>query len=153
MTESGFLIDGTAYDVPTLDSFTMDEAEILYKCSGLTLEDFAIDEEDPSASAQLLKNVRNPGFLRALMTVAYLRGNPGMSTSKAEAVIGKASLVEALESLAEVGDDGPPEVQRSASEKLGSEGSTASSNGLSGGTSTEDSAEPESLLRATGTSV
>src|SRR5574337_617209 len=99
MADSGFVIDGITYEVPTLDSFTMGEAKILYLCSGLSLEDFAVDEEDAEASARLKRNVRNPGFIEALMRIAYLRGNPGITDSKAESVVSKANLVEALSKI------------------------------------------------------
>ena len=111
MADTGFLIDGLRYEVPTLDSFNMGEAKILYKCSGLALEDFAIDERDPEARDQLAANIRNPGFIEALMTVAYLRGNPEMTEGRASAVIQSANLVEAIKSFVESAeaDAGPPE--------------------------------------------
>lgn len=104
--ETGFLIDETFYELPSLDSFTMDEAQILYDYSGLTLEDFVdADEAD--------KKFKNPGLLRALMHVAYQRGNPRMNTSRVKTLVGAASLVSAMEQLAEgtvaaEDDAGPP---------------------------------------------
>ena len=44
-TESGFVIDGVVYEVPGLDTLTMDEAQVLYDYSGLGLEDFAQSAE------------------------------------------------------------------------------------------------------------
>lgn len=152
MPESGFIIDGTAYDVPTLDTFSMDEAEILYKCSGLTLEDFAVDEEDPEASEQLIKNIRNPGFIRALMTVAYIRGNPGISQARASSVIGKANLLDAIKEFAEADAD-PPELTRTTNEPDEPVASSESSSDPSGGTSIEGLAAREDPRVITGTSA
>ena len=72
--ESGFVIDGVVYEVPGLDTLTMDEAQVLYDYSGLGLEDFAQSadetEEETKARERLF---RNPGLMRALMHIAYKR--------------------------------------------------------------------------------
>jgi len=154
MAETGFRIDGVVYDVPTLDSFTMDEAEILYKCSGLSLEDFAVDEDDPEQAEQFSKNLRNPGFIRAMMTVAYIRGNPGVTPAKAGTIIGKSNLIEAIQNfVGEVDADSPPEPERSGSEKPDSDASTESWSEPSGGTSVEGLAARDDPRVATGTSA
>lgn len=153
MADTGFRIDGLVYDVPTLDSFNMDEAEILYKTSGLALEDFAVDEDDPEASARFQRNLRNPGFIRAMMTVAYIRGNPGMSVGKASAVIGKANLIEAVQNFIEAGsDESPPDQTLSGNGQPDSGASTESSSAPSGWSSTDSSAAPGDPPVATGTS-
>ena len=151
MADSGFVIDDVNYDVPTLDSFDMNEAQILYDTSGLALEDFAVDDGDPDAVAELQKNIRNPGFIRALMTVAYIRGT-GASRKKAEAVIGQANLIGAIKSFAEsVEVDADPPTTPSAQHDpfVGAE----SRNDPSGQSSSNGSgAEPAELPVATGTS-
>lgn len=154
MADSGFIIDGLHYEVPSLDSFNMDEAQVLYDLSRLTLEDFAVDEDDPAAAAKLHENIKNPGFVRTLMTVAYMRGNRGISRSKAEAVIGGSNLFEALKQFGESveADAGPPEVSRSEPEPPDSDESTASLNGHSGESSTSNSAEPAENPAPTGIS-
>ena len=167
MADAGFLIDGTQYDVPSLDSLNMDEAQILYDTSGLVLEDFAVDEDDPEATGKLQKNLRNPGFIRALMIIAYLRGNGGVSRAKAEAIIGSSNLVSAIEAfVSSVGsDDGPPAASGddTSSSPNGSSGSASESDsdaGVHPALATEgfainevvSSAAPEEIPEVTGTS-
>jgi hypothetical protein len=105
--ETGFMIDGTLYEVPGLDTLTMDEAQVLYDYSGLTLEDFI--PEDPARpdeqSDDLRAKLKNPGFLRALMHIAYQRGNPSLSGVKVKTLIGSASMIGAVEHLQESGED------------------------------------------------
>lgn len=149
MADSAFVIDGMSYEVPTLDSFTMSEAKILYRCSGLSLEDFAIDEDDPEASGKLQKNIRNPGFIEALMTVAYVRGNKGISEAKAASVIGQSNLVEALQTFVGSEDDADPPVP---SEAPATEGSSVSPSDPSGDASMNGSDAPAKTPEPTGTS-
>lgn len=153
MAESGFVIDGTHYEIPTLDSFTMAEAKILFDCSGLALEDFAVDEADPDATDGLRKNLRNPGFIEALMVVAYKRGNPNASLAKARELIGQANLVEAIKNMVDEDDAGPPEPQKTELERNASVGSTESLSEHSGGNSTDVSGAPDVSLLSTGISA
>ena len=108
--ETGFMIDGTLYEVPDLGSFTMDEIQVLYDYSSLTLEDFIEGENETAdeAEARELK-LRNPGFMRALMHVAYQRGNNKLPTGRVKQIIGSANVITALETLGEleVEDDVP----------------------------------------------
>lgn len=110
--ETGFLIDGTLYEVPSFDTFTLDEAQILYDYAGLTLEEFVPAEDGPGEQerqADLDRKLKNPGFIRALMHVAYQRGNPKLSPQRVKALVGAANVFEALEKLAaEEGDALPP---------------------------------------------
>jgi hypothetical protein len=100
--ETGFRIDGKLHELPTIDSLNMDEAQILYDYSGLAIQDFAppegvTDEEHQQTIAPLVKN---PGFLRALMHIAYQRANPKMTTARVKQAIGTANIVEAMQELA-----------------------------------------------------
>lgn len=152
MAESGFLIDGVQYEIPTLDSFTMAEAKILFECSGLALEDFAVDEDDAEATDNLRKHLRNPGFIEALMLVAYIRGNRAVPIGKAKTIIGQANLVEAINSMAEGDDALPPEPEKTESVKRDSEGNSASRSEPSGIASTNGLAEPGPIQNPTGIS-
>lgn len=111
--ETGFNIDGNFYEVPPLDSFDMDEAQVLYDYSGLALEDFIsppdnTPEDDLSAREQRLKN---PGFVRALIHIAYQRGNPDMKPSAVKDAVGHANMLDAYTAMASVAlEDGEPEV-------------------------------------------
>lgn len=102
--ETGFMIDGALYGMPSLDTFTMEEAQILYDYSGLGLEDFALEDDDDEFAVKL----KNPGFLRALMHIAYRRGNPKQPDSKVRKLIGAVNLIEAHAHLAGGEDDADP---------------------------------------------
>jgi hypothetical protein len=105
--ETGFMIDGSLYEMPSLDSFTMDEAQVLYDYSGLTIEDFAAPEDaKPNAQGDYdldedqQQKMRNPGFMRALLHVAYQRGNPRMSHAKVKTLVGGVNVLALFEQLA-----------------------------------------------------
>lgn len=145
----GFRIDGSDYEIPEFDTFTMGEAVILYDLSHLSLEDFALNEDDPKQAEALRKNILNPGTVKARMVVAYLRGNPGLSRDSAEAVVDSSNWLEAYLQYTErfKGDAAPL-----ATSTAGDAASTESSSAPSGGTSPSDSAEPDETPGATGTS-
>ena len=99
MADPKFVIQGTDYPVPEWISFTMDESEILYDKAKMTL-----DQADEDL-------VFTPGLLSALMLIAYMRGNPGVTRARAEKIIGAVPLADAIEHLAgedEEEDAGPP---------------------------------------------
>jgi hypothetical protein len=76
--ETGFTIDGEIYESPGLgDSLDMDEYQILYDYSKITIDDIvaAPDETDDEKDARLAK-YDNPGFIRAMMHIAYRRAIP-----------------------------------------------------------------------------
>lgn len=100
--ETGFDIDGTLYEVPSLDSFDLDELQVLYDYCGLTIEDFVTppDENDDDARARE-RQFKNPGLIRALMHVAYQRGNPKTRPATIKDLIGKANALNVLAALAE----------------------------------------------------
>jgi hypothetical protein len=154
--EARFKIDGHEYDIPAIDSFTMDEAQVLWDYAGLSLGDFAVDDEDPD-SEQLRQavqdKIRNPGFMRTLMHVAYQRGNPKIPAGRVKALIGQSNLVEAMAAMAELAgedDAGPPEQSRSSEPETSSGASSSSSNNDSGSASPAVSDEPEQSQTPTG---
>jgi hypothetical protein len=109
MAEPKFVIQGSDYPVPEWISFTMDESEILYDKAKMTL-----DQADEDL-------VFTPGLLSALMLIAYMRGNPGVSRKRAEMIIGAVPLADAIEHLAgeEEEDAGPPSPAPSETESPG----------------------------------
>ncbi len=150
--ETGFMIDGNMYEVPDMGTFTMDEAQTLYDYSGLGLEDFASPEDESDDDLRdRERKLRNPGFLRALMHIAYQRGNPAERPGKVKALIGAANIIAALENLAgdepAVEDDGLPPVltiepeRSSRSGSIENDGSRSPSTGPSGLSSANGSDE------------
>jgi hypothetical protein len=154
--ESGFVIDGKVYEIPGLDTFTMDEAQILYDYAGLTLEDFApadpegSEDEKEEHDTEFARKLKNPGFLRTLMHVAYQRGNPKAPRARVKDLIGNANLVEALERIGEA-DESPPETSSQSEPSSQPPSSEPSRSADSGIPSQSDSDEPDESLEATGT--
>ena len=110
MSETGFTIDGADYPIPSIDTFTMDEAQILYDRCGLILEDFSSIDPDGDPDEELIRvetrraKMRNPGFVRALLEIAYRRGNPDARPGKVADVVGAVPIIDVLNALA---DDAP----------------------------------------------
>ncbi len=111
---SGFDIDGMLYEVPAFDSFTLDEAQVLYDYSGLAIEDFvsadpdASDEEKEAHEQRIIDKAKNPAFKRALLHIAYQRGNPEMKAVRVKEVVGKANLLDVSLGLAGEEDEASP---------------------------------------------
>jgi len=156
--ESGFVIEDKTYPIPTLDTFNMDEGQVLYDYSGSVVEDFAPadprlskDEQDEH-ERQILKLAKSPGFKKALLHVAYARGNPGESQSKVREIVGQVNILEATLALYGGDDKSPPEVTPSPIELVKPTASETPSNGsVSGGHSTNDSDPADEIPAPTGT--
>lgn len=135
--ETGFMIDGREYEIPTIDTFTLDEAQILYDYAGLTLEDFMTDETADVVGVDA--KLKNPGFIRALLHVAYQRGNPHANPARVRALAGAANLVMTLARFddSEEGEDRPPAPTTEPNES--SPKSSVDSNQNSGSPSADDS--------------
>jgi hypothetical protein len=111
--ETGFLIDGTIYEVPALDSFTLDEEQVLYDWCQLVQEDFMsfegeTDEEYEERRAGLM---RRPGFWAAWMQIAYQRANPKMKPEQVRQLIGTVNRQDALSALGDPEDEETDEVR------------------------------------------
>jgi hypothetical protein len=114
--ETGFMIDGQLYEVPGWDTFTMDEAQVLFDYTGFTIEDVAADpDETDEAKEERTERFKNPGLLRAFMHIAYQRGNKDVKPARVKTLIGSANLLDSLEAFAskkdgedEEGDESPP---------------------------------------------
>lgn len=145
--ETGFTINDQVYEVPAIDSFNMDEAQVLYDYSGLVIEDFT-DAEDEAVAERF----RNPGLIRALMHIAYQRKFPAMSPAKVRSLIGKANMIMALSSLPteqQEDDARPPELTKPHSEQ--SNNDLDASKQPSGKSSPTDSEAPDNQQGNTGT--
>lgn len=100
MDEAGFEIGGERYSVPPLDSFDLDEAEILYEVSGFLLED--LEPAHPEWTAEdkrkhvdeLLRKIGNPKFKKALAHIAYRRRHPDVTFELGQQAAGKVNSLE-----------------------------------------------------------
>ena len=158
-TESGFLIDGVLYEVPTLDTFDLDDAQVLYDYTGLAVEDFLVQPESEDETREMAQRFKNPGLIRALVHIAYQRKHPKMPAAQVRKIIGKVNQFEAL--MAFVGQN-PEEAPNesplaSTSEPAGSsqsgpldnESSTPPTNGSGGSDSENVSDLPAAVLART----
>lgn len=144
MAETGLNIDGTVYEVPSLDTFTLDECQVLYDYTSLTLEDFVplADETEDDHLARIEKMMRHPGFKKTLLHVAYQRGNPKMPVGKVREQVAGANW---LEPFATMGDDEPEETEVPLA-------STSEHDGSSPRSSLESASSPTSGSESSGTS-
>jgi hypothetical protein len=124
-TESGFVIDGVVYEVPGLDTLTMDEAQVLYDYSGLGLEDFAQSDNETEEETKARERLfRNPGLMRALMHIAYQRKHSKLPASQIRRLVGAANVLDALQGLvADAPEDEIPLASTSEPNKPSSSGS------------------------------
>ncbi len=122
MPELKFVIDGTEYAVPERASLNLDERVIFYEWTGMSLE--AVDD---TPITDLM--------VGAFMQMAFMRGNPDVSSTVARRIIGKTNFEQALAALvaAEQEDDQVPLEQKpSGPEPSGSLESSGSSPSISG---------------------
>ena len=154
----GFEIDGQVYEVPTLDSFDMDEAQLLYDLSGVILEDFipapldASDEEKAAHYQLQLVRIRNPAFRRAFVHVAYRRKHEGYDFDALDKGIGKMNATDISIAVLSRGDDPDPSTSSPSKLEQSSNENATSEPSSSGNGSGSDSERPELTLAPTGTS-
>lgn len=107
---AGFEIDGEVYEVPRLDTFDMDEAQVLYDLSGVILEDFipphpdAKPEEQQAVLQLQLVKVRNPSFRRALVVISYMRRHPDSDIEEVSRLVGKVNATDVSVAVLTRGD-------------------------------------------------
>lgn len=162
MAEVGFEIDGKVYPVPEIGSFDMDEAQRLYDLADVVLEDFALpdpdapEEEQIAFEREILAKTRNPAFKRAIVEVAYARGNPGLSKATVRETVAGLNMTTVLFGFAEEeesGDDAsPPDESASTTPPVELSSSEPDDlNTSSGSDSTITSpTEPDEILALTG---
>ena len=160
--ESGFMVNGTVYPIPAFDTFDLDEAQVLYDYAGLGLEDFAVDLEDTEQVAEATQKLKNPGFLRALVHIAYRRGNPDIKPADVKAAAAAVNYLDVfVAAIGQAADADPPvsEEQTSEDKRSSSEGSSSSESEMpppaanGGSVSPASSGERGSGRRTTGTGV
>lgn len=124
---TGFEIDGERYEIPTLDTLNMDEAEVLYDYCGVTLEDFILmGIGTPEEIAESAERRRNPKFTRALVHIAYQRKHLDLPAAEVKDLIAGANFLNAYADLLrtlltrEEDEQSPPESTSEPSEALSS---------------------------------
>ena len=82
-----FKVDGAEYEMPTLDSLTMDETILLERHSGMTLEAFNPGDGLPM------------GAVKGLIVIGIMRANPDATERQISSQVGAIKMAE-LDSLA-----------------------------------------------------
>lgn len=141
--ETGLLIDGRVYETPDLMTFDLDECQVLYDYSGLTLEDFVpLDgESDDDHMGRIDRLMRHPGFKKTLLHVAYKRGNPKLPDGKVRDLVAAANWLTPFTTL------GEPEPEDDAVPPA----STSEPDGSSPKSSLESNSSPETSSGSGGT--
>lgn len=125
MTHAKFRIGNAEYDFPTIDTFTMDEAIVLYDYSGVTLD--TLDDVEGV----------HPGVLAALAHVAIQRADPDMKPAHVKALVRGLNLLELIAGMPGDEDEDKPDPPQTPSP-----GSSAGSETSSGDGSSNDSDPP-----------
>lgn len=156
MADNGVTIDGADYPVPTLDTFTLDEAEIFTGYTGWVIEDFVPPSPEASDAAKveyltdLNEKMRQPSFAIAYMHIAYRREHEDMGHQEIRKVVGKVPVLDAILAIYGTPDEDPtPDSQNALANPSPSE--TPSSSEDSGSPSPTGSDRPAVTLAATGT--
>jgi hypothetical protein len=159
--ETGFLIDGKVYGIPSWDSLNLNEEEVLYDLCGLVQEDFmpAEGESDEEHEERLTGLMKRPKFWAALMQIAYQRGNPDAKPGDVKLVIGKTNRLDAMSAMGKPEKETPEGPLASTSEpnesspsgSLENENSARPSPENSGSDATNGSAEAD--VRPTNTTT
>jgi hypothetical protein len=159
VADSGFVIDGVEYPIPELESFDMDELQVMYDYCGFAREDLL--SADPQASeddmaehrAEVERKLRHPGVWRTMLHVAYRRANPQEKDSRIRELTGKVNLYDALGGLEAAEEENPTEINSPSQPSSGSDSRQPSKSGDSGWPSPSASDQPDRPLASTGTSV
>lgn len=153
-SEPVFVIDGGEYESPAVDSFDMAERRVMFDLCGIVEEDFARleDETEDEHSARVRKLARHPGFMEALMHIAYARGNPDLKRPKVQAVIDKTNYLDAIQKWGELeeGEDSPPAQESTSEHSSSSLTGSSDSTAISGSDSPTTSDPPDETPSPTG---
>lgn len=150
--ETGFDVDGRIYPVPAIDTFTFGELETLYGYCGLTINDWG-RRFTPEGMEVWENGVDTPGFQRALVHVAYRRGNPQVPDETVRDLVRDLVWLDVIAPLLAAEDEPDPLAETNESERSrsGSEPSTRPEKPSSGTSSPTDSGTDASPDAPTGT--
>lgn len=157
MSQPGFEINGERLDVPTLESLTLDEEQILYDVAGVVQMDFirahpeASDEEKEAVERLILIRVRDPRFKRALAHIAYRRRYPAADFGDVQILVGSMNALDVDLALLGKGDAEDPTTSSPSEHESRSSSNGSSSSEDSGSPSGSDSGEVVDLRASTGT--
>jgi len=106
--QPAFRIEGRDYVMPQQDTLTMDEAIVIYEYSNLTLD-------------QLAEQPGHPKVMKALLHIAYARGNPDVPSDEVGEIVGSCVLIDVFGAALEDDAVVPPAEASSSSDESSSE--------------------------------
>ena len=142
--------------MPAIDTFTLDELETLYRYCGLTISDWG-RRFTPEGADVWDKGTEHPGFQKALVHVAYERGNTQETDDAVRELVGGLVWLDVVEPLLEAEPEPDPLAETSPDETpsdsspSGSEPSTKRESQPSGTSSSTGSETDTSQPAPTGT--
>lgn len=156
---TGFEINGETYEVPMPSTFDMDEAQVFYDYTGWVVEEIWLGDLDWAEIG------RKPGFLSALVHIAYRRAHEEEADADIKALVGKqnrlslfgAMLTAAMpdeedkEGNPEAPQDGASNSSQTLNETDLKQSGTETQPDPSGKTSKQSSAERGNVRAITGT--
>lgn len=125
---AGFEIDGTHYEIPSLNTLTLDEEEILYRYADCVVQDFVPahpDWDDQTTAAHnflLNQRVRNPRLKGTLAYLAYRRKNTDVTEEEGMQIVSQVNALALDVAMLSPEDDESPPAQSSQSEPSHSNG-------------------------------
>lgn len=152
----GVEVDGETYQLPTLDTITLDEERVLFIYSDTVVRDFipahpeVSDEEKKSYERLQLLKLRDPNFKKALAYIALLRAKPELDEAERRAKAGRVNALDADIAML-WGDEDPTQSSQKPLENK-SNTSEPSSSTDSGSSTKNGSDHQEETLVSTGTS-
>ena len=153
----GVEVDGETYQLPTLDTITLDEERVLFIYSDTVVRDFipahpeVSDEEKKSYERLQLLKLRDPNFKKALAYIALLRAKPELDEAERRAKAGRVNALDADIAML-WGDEDPP--AKSSQKPLENRSDISEpSSSTDSGSSTKNGSDPqEETPVSTGTS-
>jgi hypothetical protein len=145
---AAFDIDGREYPIPSVFQLTMGEAQTLFDYSGYTLEDFV--PPLPGVEDDRVRMLRDPAFKRAMVHIAYQRGNPDTTRDEVAALVDAVQMFDMVVAMYSDEDADPTPVSRKQ-QSPPSEPETPSSTRDSGRPSEHSSDAQDGSLAPTGT--
>lgn len=106
--ERAFTIDGADYPIPTLTSFTLDEALLFHRHNGYPVERLWLEPRAGAARRAYLDRIDHPALKQTLAHVAYRRGNPDTPDTEIEEIIRRIPYSDLLIAFLAPGKDPDP---------------------------------------------
>jgi hypothetical protein len=145
---AAFDIDGREYPIPSVFQLTMGEAQTLFDYCGYTLEDFV--PPLPGVEDDRVRMLRDPAFKRAMVHIAYQRGNPELNRDEVAALVDGVQMFDMVAAMYTDEDADPTPVSQKQ-QPPPSEPATRSSTKGSGRRSKNTSEQQDGIPAPTGT--